>query len=101
MTSTLLTRQQVSSGLKQFGKTNQNENLATKQHLTKWATMAQLKSYVYGAFIDFLYNGKEYFHADSILHTGIYNNGKHKTEYDGVAFSHINGFGQRSCSSLL
>lgn len=79
-------------GLKQFGKTNQNENLATKQHLTKWATMAQLKSYVYGAFIDFLYNGKEYFHADSILHTGIYNNGKHKSEYDGVAFSHINGF---------
>ena len=36
-------------GLKQFGKTNQNENLATKQHLTKWATMAQLNTYVYGA----------------------------------------------------
>ena len=48
--------------------------------------MAQLKSYVYGAFIDSFTTEKNTSTLIVFCTLAFYNNGKHKTEYDGVAF---------------
>ena len=62
------------------------ENLAGTTSLSNQLTYAQLKQNVYKAIIDFMFNGDEWLHAQSIA--GL-NYGRIQPEYSGVGISRV------------